>query len=497
MARILIVDDDSHFVRMARRSLEGHGYEVSAAQETTVALTLMERATPDLVLLEISLGRAAEGVNLRERMSRSTRLQGIPMVLLTSLPEPPLDADEHLGGTPWLVKPLDPEALLEAVGEYVTRTAFVYSPQYAEYDYGSDHPLEPRRALEAAELCHKYGLLDKPWMDIVKPQPASEEDMATFHDRDYLAALKEATDGLFRESMIEFGLGTVDCPVFPGVYEYSALVAGGTLLAADLVSERGYDLAFNLAGGFHHAQRRNAEGFCYANDIVIAIRRLLSGGHRIAYLDMDAHHGDGVQSAFYSDNRVLTISLHESGKTLFPWSGFETEIGSGDGEGYNINLPLPPQTDDEIFLLAFNEIVPSAVAAFDPDIVFALIGADGLLADPLSHLSLTNNSYAEAVKVIEAISPKCVALGGGGYQMTSVTRAWCLAWAVMNGIEPQNEYAGTIGGMMLGTEFVEGGGLRDRHAYTTGPLKVEIRKEVLRVTEYIEETVLPLIKPGP
>jgi acetoin utilization protein AcuC len=203
-----------------------------------------------------------------------------------------------------------------------------------------------------------------------------------------------------------------------------------------------------------------------------------------------------VQDAFYEDNRVLTISLHESGKTLFPWSGFETEIGTGEGKGYNINVPLPPQTDDEVFLGAFNEVVPDAVTAFDPDIVFALVGADGLLADPLSHLALTNNAYAEAAKVIEAISPKCVALGGGGYQMNSVTRAWCLAWAVMNGIEPEDEYVGTIGGMMVGTEYVEGGGLRDRHAYTTGPLKVEIRKEVERVAEHLRTAVLPLIKPA-
>jgi acetoin utilization protein AcuC len=496
MARILIVDDDPHFVRVTRRSLEGHGYEVSAAQDTKVALTLMERATPDLVLLDGDLDRATEEQDLRGCMSQSTRLRSIPVVLLASPPEQTVDGDQHLGGTPWLAKTLEPEALLEAADEYTTRSAFVYSPQYAEYDYGSDHPLEPRRPRETAELCHRYGLLEKPWMDITKPQPAAAEDLATFHDADYLAALREANDGLFRERMIEFGLGTVDCPVFPGVYDYSALVAGGTLLAADLVSNGGYGLAFNLAGGFHHAQRRNAEGFCYVNDVVIAIRRLLSEGRRIVYLDLDAHHGDGVQSAFYGDNRVLTISLHESGKTLFPWSGFETEIGSGVGEGYNINVPLPPQTDDELFLLAFHEVVPSAVTAFDPDIVFALIGADGLLADPLSHLSLTNNSYAEAVKIIEAMSPKCVALGGGGYQMNSVTRAWCLAWAVMNGIEPQNEYAGTIGGMMVGTEYVEGGGLRDRHAYTTGPLKVEIRKEVLRVTEYIKETILPLIQSG-
>ncbi|MDH4208580.1 MAG: acetoin utilization protein AcuC, partial [Anaerolineae bacterium] len=352
-------------------------------------------------------------------------------------------------------------------------------------------------AEETVALCERYDLLDRPWIDVLGPEAAEEEVLALFHDWDYLAALQAANDGVFQERMLEFGLGTMDCPVFRGLYDYSALVTGGTMLAASLVRGGAYDLAFNPAGGFHHAQRRNAEGFCYVNDIAIAIRWLLRGGCRVAYVDLDAHHGDGVQSAFYEDDRVLTISLHESGKTLFPWSGFETELGAGEGRGYNINVPLPPQTDDEVYLLAFREVVPAAIDAFNPDIVFAQIGADGLLIDPLSHLSLTNNAYAEVVKVIEAISPKCVVLGGGGYHMNGVTRAWCLAWSVMNGIEPQDEYAGTIGGMMLGTEYVEGGGLRDRHAYTTGPIKEEIRAEVMRVTRYLKENALPHLKSVP
>jgi acetoin utilization protein AcuC len=496
MARILIVDDDSDFVRSTRRVLQPHGYQVSGESDSGEALALMERSRPDLLLLDGSMREGSDGSDLVERMSRSKHLSDVPVVLITSMPATSGALEERAEHLPWLSKPVEPDTLLEVAAEHTTRTAFVYSPRYAQYDYGRDHPLEPRRPLEAVELCRKHGLLEKPWIDVCEPQPAAVEEMAVFHDWDYLAVLQEANDGLFKEKMIEFGLGTVDCPVFHGVYDYSALVTGGTLLAASLVEESRYDLSFNLAGGFHHAQHRNAEGFCYVNDVVIAMHALVRKGYRLAYVDLDAHHGDGVQSAFYEDDRVLTISLHESGKTLFPWSGFETEIGAGDGKGYNINVPLPPQTDDEIFLLAFKEVVPSAVSAFDPDIVFALIGADGLLADPLSHLSLTNNSHAEAVKVIEALSPKCVVLGGGGYQMNSVTRAWCLDWAVMNGIEPENEYLGTIGGMMLGTEYLEGGGLRDRHAYTTGPLKEEIRKEAVRVTDYIKATVFPLIRSG-
>jgi acetoin utilization protein AcuC len=496
MARVLIVDDDTDFVRSTRRVLSPHGYQVSAESDSGEALALMERSRPDLLLLDGAIREDSGSAPLVANMARSKRLRDVPVVLTSSMPATAPVGDGRVEDLPRLSKYAEPGVLLEVVAKHTTRTAFVYSPRYAQYDYGRDHPLEPSRPLETMELCCRHGLLEKPWIDVREPHPADVEEMAAFHDWDYLAALQEANDGLFKERMVEFGLGTVDCPVFPGMFDYSALVTGGTLLAASLVEDTRYDLTFNLAGGFHHAQHRNAEGFCYVNDVVIAMRALVRKGYRLAYVDLDAHHGDGVQYAFYEDDRVLTISLHESGKTLFPWSGFETEIGSGEGKGYNINVPLPPQADDEILLLAFEEIVPSAVSAFDPDVVFALIGADGLLADPLSHLSLTNNSYAEAVKVIEVLSPKCVVLGGGGYQMNSVTRAWCLAWAVMNGIEPENEYLGTIGGMMLGTEYLDGGGLRDRHAYTTGPLKEEIRKEVLRVTEYIKGMALPLIRSG-
>lgn len=494
MARILIIDPDADFVRESRRVLRTQGYQVSAADNYREAQEVLTQGRPDLLLLDGVHDQVSDEAELMEEIAQDERLRCVPVILVTPGPVDHERSEERTKEIPRLSKPVSPETLLRAVAQNVKRTAFIYSPLYGNYDYGPDHPLEPRRAAETKALCERYDLLDKPWIDVLQAEPADAETMALFHDRDYISALKEANDGVFKERMLEFGLGTVDCPVFPGVYEYSALVTGGTLLGARLVTEGRYDLAFNLAGGFHHAQKRNAEGFCYINDIAVAIRCLVGQGGRVAYIDLDAHHGDGVQSAFYDDDRVLAISLHESGKTLFPWGGFEAEIGEGKGKGYNINIPLPPQTDDEVFLLAFHEVVPAAVRAFDPDVVFALIGADGLLVDPLSHLRLTNNAYAEVAKVIEGMAPKCVALGGGGYEMNSVTRAWCLAWSVMNGVEPQDEYAGTIGGMMLGTEYVEGGGLRDRHAYTTGPMKEEIRKEVLRVTSYLKKKAIPRIK---
>jgi acetoin utilization protein AcuC len=491
MARILIVDDDADSVRITTQVLRTQGYEVSAADDRGDALAKMEQASPDLMLLDQAFNSGSNG--LIDEMSSSKSLRTVPVVILASRPDASGGLNGRMRDMPQLVKPVELADLRAVVADHIKRTAFIYSPRYAEYQYGPEHPLEPGRARETVILCERYDLLQKPWVDVLEPQVARPEVMELFHDRQYVSALEEANDGVFREEALEFGLGTLDCPVFPGVYDYSALVTGGTILAADLVKAGKYDLTFNPAGGFHHAQPRNAEGFCYINDIAIAIRSLVLDGYRIAYVDVDAHHGDGVQGAFYDDNRVLTISLHETGRTLFPWSGFETEIGSGKGRGYNINVPLPPQTDDEAFLMGFHEVVPPALSAFDPDIVFLLMGADGLLVDPLSHLRLTNNAYAEVAKVMELLSPKCVVLGGGGYNMNGVSRAWCLAWAIMNGIEPQDEYVGAIGGMMVGTEYVEGGGLRDRHAYTTGPLKAEIRKEVERVTQYIKETALPLI----
>jgi len=376
------------------------------------------------------------------------------------------------------------------------KTAFIYSDKFAGYKYGESHPFKPERARLTLERCQQLKLLDKPWMEVVEPKPADPRTVALFHDQAYLEMLKQANDGVFRDEMIEFGLGTVDCPVFPGVYDYSLMTTGATLLAAQLVEE-GYKAAFNVAGGLHHAQPRSAEGFCYVNDIVVAILQLLDRGRRVAYVDIDVHHGDGVQNAFYEDDRVLTISVHESGRTLFPWGGFETEIGLGAGMGYNINMPLPADTDDELFLWAFNEIAPPAVTAFAPDLIFAVLGTDTLLYDPLAHFSMTNNGFAEAVQALMSLSYGCVALGGGGYNVDSAVRAWTLAWSIMNGIEPQDTYIGVIGGMMLGTEYLEGGSLRDRHVYTTGPRKEEIRREAERVVSYIKDTVFPLLKVAP
>jgi acetoin utilization protein AcuC len=233
-----------------------------------------------------------------------------------------------------------------------------------------------------------------------------------------------------------YGLGTADNPIFPGVYEWSALVAGASLQAMELVATGRADVAFNIAGGLHHAHRAKASGFCYVDDPGVVIAHLADRGLRAAYVDIDVHHGDGVQWAFYDTDRVLTISLHESGLSLFPGTGFAEETGKGKGQGFSVNVPFAPDTDDEIFTWAFDQVVPPLLAAFAPDILVTQLGADTHRTDPLANLSLTTRGFAHAVRAFRATGRPWIALGGGGYDVANVPRAWTLAWAIMNGVEP-------------------------------------------------------------
>ena len=211
----------------------------------------------------------------------------------------------------------------------------------------------------------------------------------------------------------------------------------------------------------------------------------------MAFVDIDAHHANGVQDAFYRDDRVLVISFHESGKDLYPWSGFETEMGEGKGKGYTINVPLPQDTDDETFVRAFCEIVPPLLESFAPDLVIAELGADTHISDPLTHLSMTNFGYCQVVKKLKEGAPRLLALGGGGYDVFKTSRSWTLAWAILNGMEPRDEYVGIIGGMMFGPEN-EVGSLEDKTFWITGAVKERINREVDRVIEYIKKNVFPI-----
>jgi acetoin utilization protein AcuC len=258
------------------------------------------------------------------------------------------------------------------------------------------------------------------------PVPATDDQLRTVHSDDYVAAVKHASRGY-----VGHGLGTPDNPVFHHMHEASALVAGGSLMAAEEVLTGRAARAVNIAGGLHHAMRDHASGFCVYNDCALAIRRLLDGGvSRVAYVDIDVHHGDGVQEAFADDPRVLTISLHQHPATLFPGTGNSTDIGAPGAEGSAVNVPLPPGTGDGSWLRAFHAVVPALLRAFQPEVLVTQHGADTHVEDPLANLALSVDGQRAAHRALADLADstaggRWLALGGGGYSLFRVVpRSW-------------------------------------------------------------------------
>jgi acetoin utilization protein AcuC len=366
------------------------------------------------------------------------------------------------------------------------KAAFVYSDDFARFSYGSSHPLKPIRLKLTYELIKACGLLTASDPRLIEPSFASLEDLLTFHSRDYIDILRAVNSGEPAAGAEAYGLGDGDNPVFPGMFDWSRLVAGASLKAAELVDSGEAAIAFNIAGGLHHALASRASGFCYINDPVLAIMRLVNRGRKVAYIDIDAHHGDGVQAAFYGTDRVLTISLHETGEMLFPGSGSEQETGEGAGSGYSVNVPLPPETDDELFVHAFTEVVPPLVEWFKPDIVVSQLGVDTFVSDPLAHLNVTTNGFCRMVAMIKALAPKWVALGGGGYDITNVARAWTLAWAIMNDVDAPEEIPAAFLQRYTGAGFLSRK-LQDEPFVLEEGKRELLRKEVGRVVADIRE----------
>ena len=375
------------------------------------------------------------------------------------------------------------------------RTAFIYSKDFAKSKPPKGHPWLVGRSEVTYELCKRLDLFDRDWIRIYEPKPARSEDLFAFHTSEYIDLLKEANKGIPKEEWLRYGLGTTECPVYKGLYDYHALAAGATLLASELIERDEADIVFSPTGGFHHAGKDFAAGFCYINDIVLAVQKWVNHGKRILYIDLDAHHGDQVQAAFYNTSKVMFISFHESPKTLFPFkTGIETEIGQGRGKGYTINVPLPENTPDEDFLWAFEKIFPPVAQSFKPDLVMALLGADVLFSDPFSHLQLTNGSISQAVESILKVSPKLLALGSGGYVLENIARAWTLAWATMNGLGPIEEDYMLFGGMFWGDGLSS---LKDRPRFVPDNLKEKVKNETNRIVCAIEDNVFPILEIKP
>jgi acetoin utilization protein AcuC len=360
------------------------------------------------------------------------------------------------------------------------KAAFIYSDEFARFDYGSGHPLKPFRLKLTHDLIKDCGLLAPSDPRLIEPPVASVEDLLTYHTREYINILQASNSGRYAADAEAFGLGPGDNPVFPGLFDWSCLIAGASLKAAELVDSGEAAIAFNISGGLHHAMADHASGFCYVNDPVLAIKFLVNRGRRVAYIDIDAHHGDGVQQAFYNTDRVLTISLHETGRMLFPGSGFEREIGEGEGRGYSVNVPLPPETDDELFVHAFTEAVPPRVDDFRPDIVVSQLGVDTFRSDPLAHLNITTNGFCRVIAMIKDMAPKWVALGGGGYDIANVARAWTLSWAIMNDTNAPTEIPDSFLQQYPDAGFVSRR-LRDEPFIIEGRRKEELWKDVDRV----------------
>jgi acetoin utilization protein AcuC len=321
----------------------------------------------------------------------------------------------------------------------LTRTAFIYSKKLWERGHGGAHPLKPERLKRTYELLDAYGAFDDEDSLLVPPRPATVEELGFFHSQEYIVAVQKLSLGEEDVNAARYNFGTGDNPVFAGMYETEALKLGAGMVALELVLSGEVEVAFSFAGGMHHARPAYASGFCVFNDIAVAIHKILVEGLRVAYIDIDVHHGDGVQAAFYDNDRVLTISFHESGYYLFPGSGFVEEIGRGVGRGYAVNLPLAPYTDDETYVWAFREIVPPLVQKFEPDIIVTQLGIDTHYQDPLAHLCLTMEGYVAVVETIKDLAPRWLSFGGGGYELDVVPRAWTLAYGVMRGQEFPDE----------------------------------------------------------
>lgn len=310
----------------------------------------------------------------------------------------------------------------------------------ASYRFRPGHPLDPRRLELAVELIRALGLAGDEDRPIIAPGDATDGEIATVHDADYIEAVRVVSDDPWARVDRRFGLGTADVPVVARMHEMARAVAGATLTAAELVLSGRVTRAFAPAGGLHHAHSGAASGFCIYNDLAIAIRWLeREHGMRVLYIDCDGHHGDGVQSIFYRDPDVLTISIHESGLYLFPASGFVDEVGEGEGYGFAANIPLEAQTGDASFLAAFDAVVPDLAAAFRPDIIVLQAGCDAHALDPLTHLRCSTRLFESLAQRVAALADehcegRLVATGGGGYATYQVVpRAWTLTWGALCG----------------------------------------------------------------
>jgi len=336
------------------------------------------------------------------------------------------------------------------------RAAYVYEDRLSRYVLSDRHPMQPVRLQYTNALLSGYGAFGHERALVIDPRPATLDELETFHSGFYIEAVKRLSEGEDFKGAELFGFSRDgDNPIYEGMFEAALLSTGASVQAAELIADGTVSRAFAPAGGLHHAAASRASGFCIFNDPVVAINALRNRGLRVCYVDIDAHHGDGVQEAFYRDNDVMTISTHEGGRWLFPGTGEVRELGEGPGKGFSVNLPLFPYTPDEVYVGAFDEVVVPLIKAFNPDVLATQLGTDGYVNDPLTHLALTTNGYEAVVKRLDGLGYPWLAFGGGGYDLDAVPRCWTLVYGIMLGQEWPNMMP------LLAKDFLESDNLRD------------------------------------
>lgn len=321
-------------------------------------------------------------------------------------------------------------SLTNQTGSNKRRVAYFYDAEIGNYHYGQGHPMKPHRARMTHNLVVNYGLYRK--MDIFRPKLVSADQLTRFHSDDYINFLRLITpDNMsdYGRQLLRFNVGE-DCPVFDGVFEFCQIYSSGSIGGAARLMQGASDIVINWAGGLHHAKKSEASGFCYVNDCVLAILELLKVHQRVLYIDIDIHHGDGVEEAFYTTNRVMTASFHKYGE-YFPGTGDWKDKGFGSGENYAINCPLHDGMDDDSMKNVFRPVISKIMEKFQPGAIVLQCGADSLSGDRLGCFNLSIRGHADCVAFVKSFNVPVLVLGGGGYTLRNVPRCWAYETAVL------------------------------------------------------------------
>ena len=369
----------------------------------------------------------------------------------------------------------------------------IYHPKYNLYDLGKSHPFNPIRVEMVLDLLKELGCPVK----IETPEPVNPEMLFTIHDENYVKTIEALSRGESKSEAEKYGLGTIDNPVAIGMAEGARYQAGGTLLGAKLLLKEKAKKVLQLGGGFHHAHRNLAAGFCIYNDLALAIKEMTNHDWHVAYIDIDVHHADGVQEIFYTDDKVMTISLHESGEFLFPGTGWVHELGQGMGKALKLNLPLDPFTEGNSYIEVMDGIFEPALRWYKPDALVVMVGADAHFSDPLADLMLTTLDYEKIFKKILGYADKysnsrIMFTLGGGYSITATPRIWTLLYFLITNQQiPERlpEKWRKKWSMKVGTELPEF--LHDiLPAYEPIPRKKEIEKNNRDLIRRIKDSVV-------